>query len=145
MLQGRTHLFGRPKSVALPIHAGTEHKHPFIKMREGEEKWRGNFGEGSVAIWAIKYKTLWMRPSVRPSRCDGKGQRSGCQKYSDFADKLNMDFVKVGRVRVGSYYVSCACLRRTGNSAAHRQKHAISKRAPDIWNVIAQNARQQKM
>ena len=29
-------------------------------------------------------------------------------------------------------YVSGACLRRTGNSAAHRQKHAILKQAHDI-------------
>ena len=30
------------------------------------------------------------------------------------------------------FFISCACFRKTGNSAGHRQKHVLSKRAPDI-------------
>ena len=42
-------------------------------------------------------------------------------------------------------HISCDCFRKTGNSAAHRQKHAILKQSPDtrylILIIILQNVR----
>ena len=37
--------------------------------------------------------------------------------------------------------ISCSCFRRTGNSAAHRQKHANLKWEPDIYFVMVDHGR----